>query len=158
MKTKGKNYHARNTKPLISGCLQLFIQMCKVFFFFASRNNSRSETEHLLLKIILASFKLHYLFLTSNSLDEYFVVRTQIRSDALSQARMLFKAVSDFRFRSILYTERCAYIVLEHLCNALSKFKCLAAKHVMFEPTWNLFSHYVSTFGSKRHYHSSRFA
>ena len=34
-----------------------------------------------------------------------------------------------FRFRSILYIQRCAYI----LSSAFFKFKCLAAKHVMFE-------------------------
>ena len=61
-----------------------------------------------------------------------------------------------FQFRSILYIERCAYIVLEHMANAFSNFKYLAAKHGMFEPTKNLFSRYVSTFGSKRQYHSSR--
>ena len=60
-----------------------------------------------------------------------------------------------FQFRSILYIERCAYIVLEHLSNAFSNFKYLAARHGMFEPTKNLFSRYVSTFGSKRRYHSS---
>ena len=37
---------------------------------------------HLLLRIILASFKLHYFFLTPNTCDEYFALRTQIRSDA----------------------------------------------------------------------------
>ena len=61
-----------------------------------------------------------------------------------------------FQFRSILYIARCSYIVLEHLSNALSNFKYLVAKHGMFEPTKNLFSRYVSTFGSKRRYHSSR--
>ena len=60
-----------------------------------------------------------------------------------------------FQLRSILYVERCAYIVLEHLSNAFSTFKYLAAKHGMFEPTKNLFSRYVSTFGFKRRYHSS---
>ena len=41
-----------------------------------------------------------------------------------------------FLFQSIsLYSEQCIYIVLEHLSNALSKLKCLAAKYVMFEHT-----------------------
>ena len=53
-----------------------------------------------------------------------------------------------FRFWSILYSERCA----KKLFSALSKFKCLAAKH----STLNLFSTYVSTDGSKRQCHSSR--
>ena len=35
----------------------------------------------------------------------------------------------------ILYSEPCAYIALEHLSNALSKLKYLAAKRGMFEPT-----------------------
>ena len=34
MKAKGKGYHARNTKPLIGGWLQLFMEMCKIFFLF----------------------------------------------------------------------------------------------------------------------------
>ena len=53
----------------------------KIFFSF-SRNIFRSETVHLLLRIILESFKLHCFFLTSNTCDEYFAVQTQIRSDA----------------------------------------------------------------------------
>ena len=53
-----------------------------------------------------------------------------------------------FRFWSILYSERCA----KKLFSALSKFKCLAAKH----STLNLFSTYVSTDGSKGQCHSSR--
>ena len=44
-----------------------------------------------------------------------------------------------FQFRSILYIERCAYIFLEHLSNAFSNFKYLAARHGMFEPTKNLY-------------------
>ena len=32
VKTRGKSYHARNTKPLISGWLQLLMQMCKIIF------------------------------------------------------------------------------------------------------------------------------
>ena len=44
--------------------------------------------------------------------------------------------MDSFLFQSIfLYSEQCTYIVLEHLCTALSKLKCLAAKYVMFEHT-----------------------
>ena len=53
-------------------------------FFSFSRNIFRSETVHLFLRIILESFKLHYFFLTSNTRNGYFAVRTQIRSDASS--------------------------------------------------------------------------
>ena len=34
VKAKRKGYHARNAKPLIGGWLQLFMQMCKIFFLF----------------------------------------------------------------------------------------------------------------------------
>ena len=54
MKARGKRCHARNTKRLISGWLQLIMQICK------NRNIFRSETVHLLLRIIFESFKLHY--------------------------------------------------------------------------------------------------
>ena len=40
-----------------------------------------------------------------------------------------------FRFRSILYCERCA----KKLSSALSKFKCLAAKHSCLNPLWTYF-------------------
>ena len=39
------------------------------YFFSFSRNVFRSETVHLLLRIILESFKLHYFFLTSITCD-----------------------------------------------------------------------------------------
>ena len=56
----GKGYHTRNTKPFISGWLQVYANiMYKIFF--------RSETVHLLLRIILESFKLH-LFTSSKRL------------------------------------------------------------------------------------------
>ena len=44
-----------------------------------------------------------------------------------------------FRFRSILHSERCAYI----LYSAFSKLKCLAAKLVIFEHPLNLFSRFL---------------
>ena len=40
-----------------------------------------------------------------------------------------------FRFRSILYSERCA----KKLSSALSKFKYLAAKHSCLNPLWTYF-------------------
>ena len=43
-----------------------------------------------------------------------------------------------------------------HLSSALSKFKCLAAKHLCLNPLKTFFSRYVFTVGSKRLYHSSR--
>ena len=64
----------------------LYTKSCKsnqfLFFFLVflfSRNIYRSETGHLLLRIILESF-----FLTSNTCDEHFALQTQIRSDASS--------------------------------------------------------------------------
>ena len=56
-----------------------------------------------------------------------------------------------FRFRSILYSERCA-----HVCIAPSQIEMFGGQTVMFEPTLSLFSRYVSTVVSKRQYHSSR--
>ena len=61
-----------------------------------------------------------------------------------------------FRFRSILYSERCA-----HICLAPSQNSNLWRPNIHvwihFEPSClNLFSRYVSTVGSKRRYHSSR--
>ena len=53
-----------------------------------------------------------------------------------------------FRFRLILYSERCA-----HICLASSQ---TSRPNIISEPTFNLFSPYVSTVGSKRRYHSSR--
>ena len=82
MKTRGKSYHARNAKPLISGWLQLFVQMFKIYLFLFYQEYFRSEIVNSLLRIILESFKLHYFFLTSNTCDEYLAVQTQIRSDA----------------------------------------------------------------------------
>ena len=113
--------------------------MCKIFFSF-SRNVFRSETVHLLCSIILESFKLYYFFLTSNTCDEYFAVRTQIRSDCFKLLnickpgcqRLLMRG---FQFRSILYSERCA----KTLSSALSKFKCLAAKYSYLNPLWAYF-------------------
>ena len=102
MKAKCKGYHARNTKPLISGWLQLFMQMCKIFFSF-SRNIFLSEIVHFHFSIILESFKLYYFFWTSTTCDEYFAMRTQIISDASSclkfanlDARDFWCAVSGF--------------------------------------------------------------
>ena len=58
---------------------------CARYFFPFSRIVFRSETGHLLLRMILESFRLHYFFLTSNNTcDEYFALRTQIMSDASS--------------------------------------------------------------------------
>ena len=57
---------------------------CTIYVFSFSWNVFLSETFHLVLRIILESFELHYFFLTSNTCGEYFAVRTQIRSDASS--------------------------------------------------------------------------
>ena len=139
MKAKGKSFHALNTKPLIGGWLQLFMQMCKIFFLFFQKC-FRSETVHLLLRIILESFKLNYFFLTSNTCDEYFALRTQIKSDASSCWAIANLEARDF------------------LCevSGLGQFFIVSSQTFMFEPTLNLFSRYVSTVGSKRRYHSSR--
>ena len=56
-----------------------------------------------------------------------------------------------FRFRSILYSERCA-----HICLAPSQNSNVWSETFMFETTLNLFSRYVSMVGSKRRKHSSR--
>ena len=71
---------------LYSRWVPLFNCLCKCarYFFPFSRNVFLSETVHLLLRIILESFKLHYFFLTPNTCDEYFALWTQIKSDASS--------------------------------------------------------------------------
>ena len=105
-------------------------------------NIFRSETLHLLLRIILESFKLHYFFLASNTCDGYFAAQTRIRSGASScytvanlNAREFWCAVSG---------------------NHIHKIQMFGGQTFMFEPTLNLFSRYVSTVGSKRRYLSSR--
>ena len=57
-----------------------------------------------------------------------------------------------FRFRSILYSERCAHIFLKRPL----KIQVFGRQTLMSEPTLNLFSRYMSTVGSKRRYHSSQ--
>ena len=86
----------------------------------------------MLLRILLESFKLHYVFSASNTCYEYFAVlhKSGQMPEAAKQSLTWMP-----EFRSMLYSEQCAYIALEHLANALSKFKCLAAKHDVFEPT-----------------------
>ena len=131
------------------------MQMCKIFFLFFQRC-FRSETVHLLLRIILESFKLNYFFLTSNTCDEYFALRTQIKSDASScqaianlDARDFLCEVSGFgQFFIVSGVPTFVYHPL--------KIQMFSSQTFMFEPTLNLFSHYVSTVGSRPRYHSSR--
>ena len=55
---------------------RLFIQMCKIFFlYFLFRNGTFA------FKNCSGEFKLHYFFLTSDTCDGYYALRTQIRSD-----------------------------------------------------------------------------
>ena len=133
MKAKGKGYHARNTKPLISGWLQLFMPMCKIFFSF-STNIFRSEAVHLLLRIIFESFKR-----ITNTWDEYFAAQTQIRSDALIcwtvanlDAREFWCAVSGFGQFFIVSG-------VPTFSSSLTKFKCLASNHSCLNPHWTYF-------------------
>ena len=154
MKAKCKGYHARNTKPLISGWLQLFMQMCKIFFSF-SRNIFLSETVHFHFSIIIESFKLYYFFWTSTTCDEYFAMRTQIISDASSCLKFANLDARDFW---------CAVSGFGHffIVSGVLK-KCLAPPqnsnawppNIHIWTTLSLFSRYVSTDGSKRRYHSS---
>ena len=118
-----------------------------------SRHMSRPETVHLLLKIILESFKLHYFFLTSNTYEMNISLceHKSGKTDAsLASHAGVFRGVlisslpsgegrntsspknacvgglcfiRGFRFCPILYSEWCAYI----LSGAFSKFRCLAA-------------------------------
>ena len=110
------------------------MQMCKIFFLFFQKC-FRSETVHLLLRIILESFKLHYFFLTSNTCDEYFAAQTRIRSDASScytvanlNAREFWCAVSGF-----------GQCLIVSGVTTFTKFKCLAAKHSCLNPLWTYF-------------------
>ena len=99
---------------------------------------------------------MHYFFLTPNTCDEYFALRTQIRSDASScqtianiDARDFLCAVSGFG--QFFIVSGVPTFVQRPL-----KIQMFGGQTFMFEPTLNLFSRYVSTVGSKRRYHSSR--
>ena len=73
-----RGMQARNLTKIVpkildlkSSCEQIFSKNCcwvdlKIFFSF-SRYIFPSETVHLLVRIILESFKLHHFFLTSNT-------------------------------------------------------------------------------------------
>ena len=123
------------------------MQMCKIFFLFFQKC-FRSETVHLLLTIILESFKLNYFFLTSNTCDEYFALRTQINLDASScqaianlDARDFLCEVSGFgQFFIVSGVPTFVYRPL--------KIQMFSSQTFMFESTLNLFSRYVSTVGS----------
>ena len=113
---KGQGYHARNTKPLIGRWLQLFMQMCKLFFLFLQecisfRNDTFAfkdyswdfQTAILLLNV----YYLRWIFRPANT--------NQVRCFKLLDNRWpwcqrLF--MRGFRFRSILYSEWCAHICL----------------------------------------------
>ena len=84
-----------------------------------------------LLRILLESFKLHYFFSASNTYYEYFAVQAQIGQmpEAVKQS-LTWMPETQFQI-----SVNALYIALEHLANALSKFKCLAAKLDVFEPT-----------------------
>ena len=116
MKAKGKGYHARNTKPLIGGWLQLFMQMCKIFFlffqeYFSFRNSTFAfknySWEFQTALLLLNVYYLRWIFRPANT--------NQVRCFKLLDNRWpwcqrLF--MRGFRFRSILYSERCAQICL----------------------------------------------
>ena len=112
--------------------------MCKIFFlifqeiFFVQKHYICFK----ILRIILESFKLHYFFLASNTCDGYFAAQTRIRSDASScytvanlNAREFWCAVSGF-----------GQCLIVSGVPALTKFKCLAAKHSCLNPLWTYFS------------------
>ena len=131
------------------------MQICKIFFLFFQKC-FRSETVHLLLRIVLESFKLNYFLLTSNTCDEYFALRTQINLDAsISQAianldaRDFLCEVSGFgQFFIVSGVPTFLYRPL--------KIQMFSSQTFMFESTLNLFSRYVSTVGSRLRYHSLR--
>ena len=112
---------------------------CARYFFSFYRNVFRSETVHLLSRIILESFKPHYFFLTSNTATEYFALRTQIKSDASSCYTIANLDARDFYARFPVSVNSLSWAVCPHLSSALSKFKCLAAKHSRLNPLWTYF-------------------
>ena len=129
----------------------VYVNVQDIFPHFPG-NIFRSETLHLLLRIILESFKLHYFFLASNTCDGYFAAQTRIRSDASScytvanlDAREFWCAVSGF-----------GQCLIVSGVTTLKKIQMFGGQTFMFEPTLNIFSPYVSTVGSKRRYLSSR--
>ena len=111
---------------------------CERYIFSFSRNVFRSETVHLLLRIILESFKLHYFFLTSITCDEYFVLRTQIRSDASSCQTIANLDTFYTRFpvtvNSFIVSANSAHVTRKQVQSRF-KHECLAAKHLNFERT-----------------------
>ena len=84
MKARGKGYRAPKHETFNKWLTSIvYVNVQDIFPHFPG-NIFRSESLHLLLRIILESFKLHYFFLTSNTCDGYFAVQTQIKSDASS--------------------------------------------------------------------------
>ena len=129
----------------------VYVNVQDIFPHFPG-NIFRSETLHLLLRIILESFKLHYFFLASNTCDGYFAAQTRIRSDASScytvanlDAREFWCAVSGF-----------GQCLIVSGVTTFKKIQMFGGQTFMFEPTLDIFSPYVSTVGSKRRYLSSR--
>ena len=145
MKAIGKGYHARNTKPLIGGWLQLFIQMCKIFFSlfpgmffvqkrytFAFKNYSwEFQTALLLLNV----YYLRWIIRPANT--------NQVRCFKLLDNRWpgcqrLF--IPGFRFRSILYSEWCA-----HICLASSQ------NSNVWRPNIHVWTHFEPIFSLRVH-------
>ena len=84
MKARGKGYRAPKHETFNKWLASIvYVNVQDIFPHFPG-NIFRSETLHLLLRIILESFKLHYFFLASNTCDGYFAAQTRIRSDASS--------------------------------------------------------------------------
>ena len=121
MKARSKGYHARNTKPLISDWLQLFTQMCKIYFlFFQEYFSFRNST--FVFGIILESFKMNYSFLTSYVILAMNISLCKHKSGQMLQAHkqsLTWMPESfDARFPVSVnsYSERCA-----HTCPASSQ-------------------------------------
>ena len=129
---------------MASSCLP----KCVRYFFAISRNISRSETGHLLLRIIVESFKLHFFFLFLHRCEHKLGQMLQANLDSRDFSARFPVSVNSWQWEVCLH---CAWICLTPSQNSnVGGQTC----HVwtQLEP---LFSWRVHV-GSKQRHHSSQ--
>ena len=92
-------------------------------------------------KIFFLFFQEYFSFRNSTfACDEYFAVRTQIRGQTLQAVKQsLTWMPKTFDARFPVSVNSLWWAMCSHLSRALSKFKCLAAKHLCLNPLWYYF-------------------
>ena len=92
-------------------------------------------------KIFFLFFQEYFSFRNSTfACDEYFAVRTQIRGQTLQAVKQsLTWMPKTFDARFPVSVNSLWWAMCSHLSSALSKFKCLAAKHLCLNPLWYYF-------------------